>query len=255
MDVDFTDELTVAVSFRGIPNWVMAMRLRHQPPGLASLVQLLVHGKRRLGPRRDPEALLVRCDRIVGERSGTTTRPCMSDTSAAPFGERVGIGSRTTPGAAPAPTAKRLPTRRGQRGGLVFTIQRTLNNWVAKWRLPLAALDEDGMYGAATAERVRTFQRALELKADGIVGPSTARWLDQAVGVPLALGPIAAPETVGAPPLAVPRPEDRRAPQRGGGRDRRRGADGARPWTGSCTTRGSTPCSSSSARLSARRAS
>ena len=28
MDVDFTDELTVAVSFRGIPNWVMAMRLR-----------------------------------------------------------------------------------------------------------------------------------------------------------------------------------------------------------------------------------
>jgi hypothetical protein len=33
MDVDFTDELTVAVSFRGIPNWVMAMRLRHQPAG------------------------------------------------------------------------------------------------------------------------------------------------------------------------------------------------------------------------------
>jgi hypothetical protein len=33
MAVDFTDELTVAVSFRGIPNWVMAMRLRHQPPG------------------------------------------------------------------------------------------------------------------------------------------------------------------------------------------------------------------------------
>ena len=33
MDVDFTDELTVAVSFRGIPNWVMAMRLRHQPVG------------------------------------------------------------------------------------------------------------------------------------------------------------------------------------------------------------------------------
>jgi peptidoglycan hydrolase-like protein with peptidoglycan-binding domain len=116
------------------------------------------------------------------------------NTSGSPIRERVQIGPWTTLGAAPAPAAKRLPVRRGQRGGLVFTIQRTLNNWVAKWRLPLEALNEDGVYGSATAERVRAFQRALELKADGIVGPSTARWLDQVVGVPLALGSIAAPE-------------------------------------------------------------
>jgi peptidoglycan hydrolase-like protein with peptidoglycan-binding domain len=116
------------------------------------------------------------------------------NTGGSPIRERVRIGPWTTLGAAPAPAAKRLPARRGQRGGLVFTIQRTLNNWVAKWRVPLEALNEDGVYGSATAERVRAFQRALELKADGVVGPSTARWLDQVVGVPLALGSIAAPE-------------------------------------------------------------
>lgn len=33
MEVAFTDELSVAVSFRGIPNWVLALRLRHQPVG------------------------------------------------------------------------------------------------------------------------------------------------------------------------------------------------------------------------------
>ena len=33
MDVDFTDDITVAVSFRGIPNWVLALRLNQQPAG------------------------------------------------------------------------------------------------------------------------------------------------------------------------------------------------------------------------------
>ena len=114
--------------------------------------------------------------------------------SGSPLGEPVRIGAPMALGATVGPMAKRLPVRRGQRGGLVFTIQRMLNNWVAKWRLPLAALDEDGVYGSGTAERVRAFQRALELKADGAVGPSTARWLDQVAGVPLALGQTGSPE-------------------------------------------------------------
>jgi hypothetical protein len=33
MEVAFTDQLSVAVSFRGIPNWVLALRLGHQPVG------------------------------------------------------------------------------------------------------------------------------------------------------------------------------------------------------------------------------
>jgi peptidoglycan hydrolase-like protein with peptidoglycan-binding domain len=107
--------------------------------------------------------------------------------------ERAWMGAAMTLGAASGPLAKRLPVTRGQRGGLVFTIQRMLNNWVTKWRLPLEALKEDGVYGAATAGRVRAFQRALELKADGVVGPSTARWLDQVAGVPLALGETGSP--------------------------------------------------------------
>jgi peptidoglycan hydrolase-like protein with peptidoglycan-binding domain len=113
--------------------------------------------------------------------------------SGSPVHERARIGATMALGAASGPMAKRLPVRRGQRGGLVFTIQRMLNNWVTKWRLPLEALNEDGVYGAATAERVRAFQRALELKADGVGGPSAARWLDQVAGVPLALGETGSP--------------------------------------------------------------
>jgi hypothetical protein len=33
MEVALTDELSVGVNLRGIPNWVLAFRLRHQPLG------------------------------------------------------------------------------------------------------------------------------------------------------------------------------------------------------------------------------
>ena len=33
MEVAFTDDLSVAVSFKGVPNYVLALRLRHQPVG------------------------------------------------------------------------------------------------------------------------------------------------------------------------------------------------------------------------------
>ena len=62
----------------------------------------------------------------------------------------------------------------GQRGGPVFAVQRKLNIWVAKWRLSLPALKEDGVYGKATAERVRAFQQALELAEDLNMRPVVA---------------------------------------------------------------------------------
>ena len=81
------------------------------------------------------------------------------NTSGSLVRERVRIGPWTTLSASTAPTAKRLPVRRGQRGGLVFTIQRTLNNWIAKWRLPLEALNEDSTTPQSAARSISRLSR------------------------------------------------------------------------------------------------
>ncbi|WP_429422413.1 peptidoglycan-binding domain-containing protein [Nocardia sp. GAS34] len=48
-------------------------------------------------------------------------------------------------------------------------LQQTLNRWYPK----LPALAVDGVFGAATHDRVVYFQQHAGLAADGVVGPKT----------------------------------------------------------------------------------
>lgn len=72
--------------------------------------------------------------------------------------------------------------RKGNRGGSVAYLQRLLNTWAAGSRLPVARLQEDGIFGPATEQRVRSFQRVTGLPADGIAGPETLAALRAAIG-------------------------------------------------------------------------
>ena len=67
--------------------------------------------------------------------------------------------------------------RRGDRGAAVATWQ---------WRLHLAlnrALAVDEIFGPATEDATRDFQRSRGLAADGIVGPLTRAAMEQALGI------------------------------------------------------------------------
>src|SRR6188768_439420 len=57
----------------------------------------------------------------------------------------------------------------GSQGELVAEVQMLLNQKPSS----LAALREDGIFGAKTSARVREFQTQNQLLADGIVGPKT----------------------------------------------------------------------------------
>ena len=64
------------------------------------------------------------------------------------------------------------PLRQGSRGTAVFTLQRQLNR-IAKDYPFLGKLTVDGVFGTATANAVRAFQRKYGLTVDGIVGQTT----------------------------------------------------------------------------------
>ena len=64
------------------------------------------------------------------------------------------------------------PLRQGSRGAAVFTLQRQLNR-IAKDYPFLGKLTVDGVFGTATANAVRAFQRKYGLTVDGIVGQTT----------------------------------------------------------------------------------
>jgi peptidoglycan hydrolase-like protein with peptidoglycan-binding domain len=72
--------------------------------------------------------------------------------------------------------------RIGSRGGDVVTIQAALTNA----GFPVAA---DGIYGSATANAVKAFQREAALTADGAVGPAT--WDVLKAWAPKLVGPAA----------------------------------------------------------------
>lgn len=72
--------------------------------------------------------------------------------------------------------------RPGNRGAAVADLQRKLNAWVAQSNLSLPPLVEDGSYGPVTAARVRAFQQAVGLAADGVAGPQTQQQLQRFAG-------------------------------------------------------------------------
>lgn len=84
-----------------------------------------------------------------------------------------GMGAPPVP-APPVPVPSRHPTvRQGARGPAVMELQRKLNACVQA--NPIAA---DGIFGPATENRVKTFQKAHALAVDGIAGPATWAVLD-----------------------------------------------------------------------------
>jgi hypothetical protein len=78
--------------------------------------------------------------------------------------------------------------RRGKIGADVRYLQRLLNAWIARFRLPVVLLKEDGIFGPLTVRRVQSLQQATPLASDGIVGPQTWGRLLSAVAVPVTLG-------------------------------------------------------------------
>ena len=64
------------------------------------------------------------------------------------------------------------PLRQGSRGAAVFTLQRQLNRITKDYPF-LGKLTVDGVFGTATANAVRAFQRKYGLTVDGIVGQTT----------------------------------------------------------------------------------
>ena len=63
------------------------------------------------------------------------------------------------------------PLRSGSRGDNVLLIQDYLNTIARAYPLPL--ITADGIFGPATENAVRAFQRLFGLTEDGIVGPRT----------------------------------------------------------------------------------
>jgi hypothetical protein len=83
--------------------------------------------------------------------------------------QRALTGSGST-----APMPEGRPTlRRGSKGDAVREVQRILNAWYPS----LDRLAVDGDFGPATETRVRYMQRRAGIAVDGIVGPTTWRWL------------------------------------------------------------------------------
>jgi hypothetical protein len=76
---------------------------------------------------------------------------------------------------APARIARANPTlRRGSIGAPVKELQQRLNTWLPNAPKPRPApLVVDGIFGAKTEAAVHTFQQAMKLEVDGIVGPKT----------------------------------------------------------------------------------
>ena len=66
--------------------------------------------------------------------------------------------------------------RQGSTGEAVRTIQTKLKNW------GYYTGSVDGIYGSATTEAVRYFQRTNGLTADGVAGPATLRALGMPTG-------------------------------------------------------------------------
>ena len=73
-------------------------------------------------------------------------------------------------------TAEAATYRQGSTGEAVRTIQTKLKNW----GYYTGAVD--GIYGSATTQAVRYFQRTNGLTADGIVGPATLKALGMSGG-------------------------------------------------------------------------
>lgn len=73
------------------------------------------------------------------------------------------------------------PIRRGMSGDDVQYIQRLINA-IAAYEPSVPTLDEDGVFGAATENAVKAFQRYAGLEQDGVVGPLTWNALNQTYG-------------------------------------------------------------------------
>lgn len=63
--------------------------------------------------------------------------------------------------------------QQGSRGDAVREVQCIINYWVVSG----TPLEVDGLFGPATKEWVKNFQRAMGITADGIVGPITWSYL------------------------------------------------------------------------------
>lgn len=75
----------------------------------------------------------------------------------------------------PSPRGQRPVLRRGSRGPAVQELQSRLNGWLTTEgaRTGLRLLVTDGIFGPRTEAAVRAFQRARQLRGDGVVGPQT----------------------------------------------------------------------------------
>lgn len=73
-------------------------------------------------------------------------------------------------------TAEAATYRQGSTGETVKTIQTKLKNW------GYYTGEVDGIYGSATTEAVKYFQRSNGLTADGVVGPATLKKLGMPTG-------------------------------------------------------------------------
>lgn len=75
------------------------------------------------------------------------------------------------------------PLRVGSRGDAVRCVQIRLNELSGRYPL-IQSLTEDGIYGDATADAVKAFQRIFGLTVDGIVGPLTwSKLMNEGEGV------------------------------------------------------------------------
>ena len=73
-----------------------------------------------------------------------------------------------------SPTALAQPVlARGDSGPAVERWQKDLNRWLAIERPDEPQLIEDGLFGRRTEAATRSFQKAMNITVDGIVGPET----------------------------------------------------------------------------------
>ena len=73
-----------------------------------------------------------------------------------------------------SPTALAQPVlTRGDSGPAVEKWQKDLNRWLALERPDEPQLVEDGLFGRRTEAATRTFQEAMNITVDGIVGPES----------------------------------------------------------------------------------
>ena len=122
-------------------------------------------------------------DGIAGSKTlgilyGTGAKPAGSGTSS---GETLSGGGASAPPAGTAPIQRTL--RRGDRGSDVAALQKRLNE------LKYNAGTPDGVFGPATENVVRAFQRDRGLATDGIVGSQTTAALFSGSSAPPADSP------------------------------------------------------------------